>query len=210
MNEKEQTKTIRQLSDEYNLTKGAILARINKMLAEVKQAGEDEAEYIIRGKQNTIYVKPKGIDWLASWNDANTPMQEPVKNIDLELYKLQQAELRIKDLEEQLFDMRQDYNFLQTELTKRTQEVSNLTETIDNQSKVISSQNAQIFALTAEVKVQEEPQPETKAPDAEPSPDTLQNASEASETDVSISDDKIVAELSKRGFMDKIRLLFRH
>lgn len=211
MNEKEQTKTIRQLSDEYNLTKGAILARINKMLAEVKQAGEDESEYIIRGKQNTIYVKPKGINWLASWNDANTPMQEPVKNIDLELYKLQQAEQTTQDLrdtiaklERQLEKSDNEKTFLHDQITYLNKQIEVLHATTAHQVQVINFQAERILALT-EVK---EPQPETKAPDVEPSPNTPQDASEASETPVSVSDDEIRAELSKRSFLSKLKLLF--
>lgn len=204
-------KTLQQLSVEYGITRQGVKARLNKMLAEIKQAGEDEAEYIIRGKQNTIYVKPKGIDWLASWNNANTPMQVPARNIDLELFKLQQAEQTAQDLrdtiaklEKQIERNEDEKTFLHDQITYLNKQIEVLHATTAHQVQVIDFQAERILALT-EVK---EPEPETKAPDVEPSPDTPQNASEASETPVSVSDDELRAGLSKKSFWGKLALLF--
>lgn len=185
-------KTVQQLALEYGLSKQGVILRINKMLAEVKDKGIPETDYISRGKKKTIYVLEPGLIWLAKFQAENSPMQTPVQNIDLELLKLEKSEERIKDLEKQVEDLREQLKYLQSDLItkndmiiERDKHVSVLSATISSQVQIIENQMEQILALK-----------------------TPQNAPEASETAPTQSDDKATAESPKTSFWGKLMHLF--
>lgn len=196
-------KTLVQLSQEYGLTRQGMKLRINKMLAEVTTNGLNESDYVVRGLRNTVYVLEPGLEWLAKLNDDNTPMRAPVQNIDLELYKTEQAEQRARESEERQAEMKKTIEFLQSEVIAKTNQINVLTATIAQQSKTIDNQSNELLRLKAP---DPEPMGETAGTAAEPS--NAQNVENAPKTDFSISDEQITAELSKRSFMSKLKLLF--
>jgi hypothetical protein len=192
-------KTLVQLSQEYGLTRQGMKLRLNKMLTEVKANGLNESDYVVRGLRNTVYVLEPGLEWLAKLNDNNTPMRAPVQNIDLELYKAEQAEQRARESEERQAEMKKTIEFLQGEVIAKTNQINGLTATIAQQAKIIDNQSNELLRLTA-------PKPEPMGETAEET--TAQNVENDPKTAVSNSDDKITAELSKLSFMGKLKLLF--
>ena len=70
-------KTVNQLAHEYALTKNGVMVRVRKMLKEIEGQGLNHDDYITRGARGTIYVLPKGLEWLAEWDESNSPMREP-------------------------------------------------------------------------------------------------------------------------------------
>ena len=194
-------KTVQQLALEYGMTKNGIVARINKMLKEVKEQGLTESDYLFRGKRNTMYVMPMGLEWLAKFNDENTPMQS--MSVSPEYQELLHVREKAKHLESeteilkrQIEILQNDVTAKQNELTEKNNQISLLIGTVAQQTKTIDSQYNQLLRLTA-------PDPEPMGENAEET--TAQNDSE---TGVSNSDDKITAELSKLSFMGKLKLLF--
>ncbi len=202
-------KTVNQLALEYGMTKNGVMVRIKKMLEEVKENGLSESDYITRGKKNTIYVKENGLVWLATWNANNTPMQAPTQNIDLELYKLEQAEQRAHDLEERQEELQKNIEFLQNEVLNKTNQINGLTATVAQQAKIIDNQSSQLLKLTA---AKEDPgeteKQENAAENNNGKTDTAQNAQNGTKSAFSISDEQLTAELSKRSLWGKIKLLF--
>lgn len=192
-------KTLVQLSQEYGLTRQGMKLRLNKMLTEVKANGLNESDYVVRGLRNTVYVLEPGLEWLAKLNDSNTPMRPPVQNIDLELYKIEQAEQRARESEERQAEMKKTIEFLQGEVIAKTNQINGLTATIAQQAKIIDNQSNELLRLTA-------PKPEPMGENAEET--TAQNVENDPKTAVSVSDEQIAAELSKLSFMGKLKLLF--
>ena len=204
--EHEYYKTVNQLAQEYGMTKNGIMLRIKKMLEEVTKSGEVESDYITKGKRNTIYVKSKGLVWLANWNDANTPMQSPSYNSEVIELQQEHARQEIHDLEEQRAELKKTIEFLQSELIAKTNQINGLTATVAQQAKIIDSQTAQFLAITENKSVNAAS--DTATGEHAENENAVNNAPQAPNSHVSISDEQITAELSKRSFLTKIKLLF--
>jgi len=188
-------KTLQQLSVEYGITRQGVKARLDKMLSEVKESGGNESDYITRGKQGAIYVHDKGLKWLAEYNNSNTPMQVPAPNIELELLKLEQTEQTVKDLRKQIDDLEEQREFLRRELSAKNNQINGLTAALMQTAKALPDKSVQDDGKSSS-------DPETVAED------TAHNAPQTPKTPVSVSDDEIRAELSKRSFLSKLKLLF--
>lgn len=119
--------------------------------------------------------------------------------------ELEQAKQRISDLEGQLIDSKQIIDHLENESRDKTKQVSELVHALKEQTDLIKFKDAQILALT-EVK---EPEPETET-EKDKKEDMSQNAQNAPKSAVSLSDEQLTTELSKRSFLRKIGLLFGH
>lgn len=195
-------KTLQQLALEYGITRQGVKARINKMLAEVNESGGNESDYITRGKQGAIYVQDKGLKWLAKWNADNTPMQAPTANIDLELYKLKQAEQRAHDLESQI-------ELLSHELAMKNNQINGLTAALMQVTKALPDKSNQATEPSNSGEHVETTTPKQGTGGKyDDNSSSSYDAPQAPNSHVSLSDEQIIAELSKRGFMAKIKLLF--
>lgn len=204
-------KTLQQLSVEYGITRQGMKVRLDKMLAEISEKGLNKSDYVSRGVRNTIYVLEPGLIWLAKFDADNSPMRPPVQNIDLELYKLEKAETRTQELEKQVEDQKRYIDFLQSQLSSRSEQVDNLTETVLTQTNTIENYSKLVLMLTqkqpAEATETEKPA-EAETEPKETATEPPQNAPQEAETPVSISEDKLKAEVAKKSFWGKLALLF--
>lgn len=198
-------KTVQQLAHEYGMSKNGIMARLSKLQKEIEENDLDESDYISRGLKNTIYVLEPGLIWFAKYSADNTPMQ--AVSVSPDVQKLEQSEELNKHLQSEIEILKRQLEFMQENLkekdkqiaakdeqiTAKDNQITGLTATTAQQSKTIDIQLNQILALTTS---------------KESTPEPPQNAPQASETGVSISDEQLTTELSKRGFMGKLKLFF--
>lgn len=186
-------KTIQQLAHEYGMSKNGIMTRLNKLLKEIKENDLDESDYISRGLKNTIYVLEPGLVWFAKFQADNTPMQSI--SVSPEVQKLQQSEELNKHLQSEIEILKQQLEYLQGNLKSKDEQLIVKDEQIaakDNQINGLLATSAQQIKMYEQILALKAPQNEPEAPNKP----------------VTVSDDEIRTELSKRGFMDKLKLLF--